>query len=171
MLDSLERYSFWANTYTHDGETWAEVERDVDMLGPYVKYDDVERELLRLNKTHADEVEHLKKLLAYARFSVLRNEDQGTVSDWAVETFGDTGSNTSCAARALLEVSELVFELAKDDRSPKGPAEIADAVICLYRLAERLGCDLHEEVDKKMAINRQREWVVEGGHGQHKETK
>lgn len=165
----MERYSFWANAYyAEGGEYWGQLEREVDKDGPYVKYDDVEEEIGRLEKKHSEEITHLKKLIGYARFCALRNEDQGTVSQWAVETFGEARSNTSCAARASVEMSELLFELAKNDSSPKAAAEIADVIICLYRLADRLGCDVHEEVDKKMAINRQRQWNVADGHGQHR---
>jgi hypothetical protein len=55
-----------------------------------------------------------------------------------------------------------------DDKHQKAPEEIADVVIVLYRLASRLGVDLHQEVEKKMAINRNREWKLDNsGHGYH----
>jgi NTP pyrophosphatase (non-canonical NTP hydrolase) len=96
------------------------------------------------------------------------DDDQLTISQWSNATFGPAGSNLSCAARANVEMAELLFALSKDDNHPKAAEEMADVVIVLYRLAERLGVDLHDEVDKKMRINRGREWVVEGGHGQHR---
>lgn len=97
-----------------------------------------------------------------------REETQALISDWATETFGTPGSNASVAARANIEMAELLFALAKDDSHPKAAEEVADVLIVLYRLAQRLGVDIHEEVDKKMRVNRQREWDVEGGHGRHK---
>ncbi len=95
-------------------------------------------------------------------------EDQESISDWAVETFGEAGSNISCVARANKEMAELFQALAADDNHPKAGEEVADVVICLFRLAERLDVDLVEEIDKKMVINRAREWVRNGdGHGSH----
>ncbi len=53
-------------------------------------------------------------------------------------------------------------------RSRSAPAEIADVVIVLYRLASELGVDLLEEIDHKMQINRARQWHRTGdGHGYH----
>jgi|SRR6267142_840607 len=96
-------------------------------------------------------------------------ETQQTVSQWAEQTFGSVGSNASVAARVNKEMAELIMELARDDNSPKMGDEIADVVICLMRLADRNGIDMLEEVDRKMKINRSREWVLDGhGHGQHK---
>lgn len=100
----------------------------------------------------------------------MTRETQQSISNWAVDTFGDTGTNASCATRANKEMSELVMALANDDRDPKAGAECADVLICLYRVAERLGVDLHAEVDRKMAINRARKWSLDGhGHGYHVE--
>ncbi|MNY00493.1 hypothetical protein D3C86_1329890 [compost metagenome] len=43
-------------------------------------------------------------------------------------------------------------------------------VIVLSQIAERLGLDLGEAIDRKMAINRSRKWVTAGdGTGQHVE--
>lgn len=42
-------------------------------------------------------------------------------------------------------------------------------MICLYRLAERCRFSLQEEVEKKMEVNRSREWNLDGtGCGYHK---
>jgi NTP pyrophosphatase (non-canonical NTP hydrolase) len=95
-------------------------------------------------------------------------ETQESVSKWANETFGPAGSNARVAARANEEMAELLRALTADDSSPKAIAEVADVVIVLYRLATRLGGDLHAEVDRKMAINRAREWKLDAtGHGYH----
>jgi rRNA maturation endonuclease Nob1 len=97
-------------------------------------------------------------------------ETQHTISAWADETFGNSGSNLRVAIRANQEMAELLRELSFDDTNPKAPAEIADVVIVLSRLATRLGVDLQHEINQKMAINRQRTWTLDGtGCGQHHE--
>lgn len=98
-------------------------------------------------------------------------EDQYTISAWATATFGPVGSNLSVAVRANQEMAELMRALAIADTHPKAAEEVADIVIILYRLADRLGVDLHAEIDRKMAINRGRTWLLDGnGHGQHVDT-
>lgn len=94
--------------------------------------------------------------------------DQREISQWAVDTFGDASSNMRVAVRANEEMSELLRCLSSDDNSAKAGAEIADIVIVLYRLADRMGLNLHHEVEIKMEINRHRVWVMSGdGHGHH----
>jgi hypothetical protein len=97
----------------------------------------------------------------------MTHEDQKSINDWITETFGEAGSNFSVASRANQEMSELLMALAVDDFDPKAVEEAADIVIVLYRLAERLGADLMAEVDRKMLINRSRQWNVAHGHGYH----
>ena len=94
-------------------------------------------------------------------------ENQATINQWIAETFGETGSNLSVAARANQEMSELLMALSLDDNHPSAVEEAADIVIILYRLAERFGKNLHETVDAKMTINRARRWAVANGHGYH----
>lgn len=95
-------------------------------------------------------------------------ETQKTISAWSQATFGDAGSNAVVAARALEEMAELLRALTHDDNSQLAAAEIADTVIVLYRLADRMGFDLHDEIDRKMAINRARRWEVgSDGIGYH----
>jgi hypothetical protein len=95
-------------------------------------------------------------------------ETQRTISEWAVATFGEAGSNARVAARANAEMSELLTKLTMDDGHPKAGEEMADVAVCLFRLAERMGYDLLAEVDKKMFVNRARQWELDGpGHGQH----
>jgi len=94
-------------------------------------------------------------------------EDQATINRWIEETFGATGSNFSVASRANQEMSELLMALAVDDHHPKAVEEAADIVIILFRLAEREGKDLMEEVTRKMTVNRKRQWNVANGHGYH----
>lgn len=95
-------------------------------------------------------------------------ETQETISDWAEETFGPAGSNARVAARVNEEMAELLRALTADDQHPKAGEECADILICLYRLATRLGIDLHQAVDAKMTVNRARLWAHDGtGCGQH----
>jgi chromosome segregation ATPase len=96
------------------------------------------------------------------------HENQETINDWARETFGSvTPLKAFCRARK--EWRELE-DLMTENMSSKAVEESADVVITLYRMASCFGLDLHEAVDRKMAINRSREWVLNSdGTGQHKE--
>lgn len=95
-------------------------------------------------------------------------ESQDTISTWADETFGNAGSNASVAARANLEMAELIMALTNDDNDSKALEEVADIVIVLYRLCARAGQPLTDAIDAKMAINRARKWRLDGhGHGYH----
>lgn len=96
------------------------------------------------------------------------SETQSGISKWADETFGPSGSNARVAARANEEMAELLRALTADDNHPKAAEEAADIVIVLYRLASRIGVDLHAEIDRKMAVNRERVWNLDKtGHGYH----
>lgn len=95
-------------------------------------------------------------------------ETQDTISRWTYETFGNAKTNARVAARANEEMAELLRALTADENHPKAIEEAADVVIILYRLASCMGKDLHEEIDRKMAINRTRQWnVTTDGHGYH----
>lgn len=95
-------------------------------------------------------------------------ETQRTITAWADETFGVPASNLSIATRAAKELDELIEYLVENDQHPKAVEECADIVIVLSRLVERRGGDLLADVDRKMAINRTRTWVLSGdGNGQH----
>lgn len=101
----------------------------------------------------------------------LKIENQQTISEWAEATFGPVGSNLSVATRANKEFGELLHALAQDDNHPKAAEEAADVIIVLMRLFVRLGIDMDEQIDRKMQINRGRQWQrTGGGHGQHIET-
>jgi NTP pyrophosphatase (non-canonical NTP hydrolase) len=94
-------------------------------------------------------------------------ENQKSVALWALATFGPT-SDLIAGVRANQEMAELIMALARDDL-PSAAFEIADVVICLYRLAENLGIDINAEVNRKMAINRKRTWKVDPfGCGYHR---
>ena len=89
-------------------------------------------------------------------------EDQYTVCAWANKTFGKTNLTAACE-RAAKEMREFIEGDLKDV-----PNECADVVITLFRVADEAGFDLMNEVNKKMRINRQRKWVLNGdGTGQH----
>jgi NTP pyrophosphatase (non-canonical NTP hydrolase) len=95
-------------------------------------------------------------------------ENQYQISDWADATFGPASSNARVAARANEEMAELLRALTADDEHEKAAEEIADIVIVLCRLMTRLGRDFGEEIDRKMAINRKRQWnLTKDGHGYH----
>lgn len=95
-------------------------------------------------------------------------ESQMSISMWAEQTFGPVSSNARVAARANEEMAELLRALTADDNHPKAPEEIADILIVLYRLANRMGVDIHNEVNRKMEINRARKWEMDNtGHGYH----
>lgn len=117
----------------------------------------------------------LQEQLAQAReqIELLREdnvliETQDSISSWAEETFGPSGSNLRVAIRANQEMAELLRELALNDSNPKAADEIADVIIVLCRLSTRLGFDIETQVHRKMTINRARKWKLDGsGHGYH----
>lgn len=95
-------------------------------------------------------------------------ETQKTVTDWQDANFGQS-TPLRYAVRANEEMAELLKALAASNPdSDKAASEIADVVIVLYGAARALGVDLHNEVDKKMHINRARRWgPVVDGHSYH----
>lgn len=98
----------------------------------------------------------------------MSEETQYTVSQWAELTFGPAGSILRVAVRANEEMAELLHAISVEDLV-KAKEELADVIIVLSRVATRLNCDMIVEVDKKMRINRSREWKLDGtGHGYHK---
>lgn len=95
-------------------------------------------------------------------------ETQKSISDWAIETFGEAGSNLRVALRANNEMAELLDMLAVDDNDSRAGEEIADLFIVLARLLDKMGVNLDEEIQRKMKINRARVWTKDGsGCGQH----
>lgn len=95
-------------------------------------------------------------------------EDQYTISLWADSVVGPASSNMRIAVRANQEMSELMTKLAINDRHSTAGEEIADTMICLMRLATRLGVNIEAAIDAKMEVNRKRKWTTDGtGCGQH----
>ena len=95
-------------------------------------------------------------------------EDQHSISTWANKTFG-----YPTRQRSINRMMEEVIELGKIKQSDennfnKVSDECADILITLYQVASVYGFDLHECVDPKMQINRNRKWKIAGdGTGQH----
>jgi NTP pyrophosphatase (non-canonical NTP hydrolase) len=98
-------------------------------------------------------------------------ESQTSIESWRLTTFG-TVSAQLIAARMNVEVAELLLELARPNPSVKKiEGECADVLIVLYGICEAYGIEIHNAVDRKMAVNRGRTWDVRDGVGQHvKET-
>jgi NTP pyrophosphatase (non-canonical NTP hydrolase) len=110
------------------------------------------------------EVERLRRELAE-----LPSENQETIAAWRLETFGKT-TLFATFKRARKEWRELQDRIDAHAKTTDLAAEVADIVIVLYAFLEIMGLDLHEAIDRKMAINRSREWVLNGdGTGQHRE--
>lgn len=97
-------------------------------------------------------------------------ETQVGISQWIENTFGPVISNARIVSRANEEMAEMIRSVTVDDNHPELAEEIADVVIILCHLATRLGVDLPEEINKKMAVNRARKWDRDGsGCGYHVE--
>jgi hypothetical protein len=96
------------------------------------------------------------------------HETQDSITAWADATFGPVPSSLSVWRRADKEWRELGAKLEQSDDYPGAAEECADVVIVLMRMFSRLRTEWRREVDRKMSINRTREWVLtEDGHGQH----
>jgi NTP pyrophosphatase (non-canonical NTP hydrolase) len=95
-------------------------------------------------------------------------ENQFSIALWAEETFGKSTQLRS-ATRMNEEVAELLSKMSNATViQSKIIEEVADIQITLYTLAERLMMNLDAEVQKKMVVNRNRKWKLDGsGCGQH----
>lgn len=94
-------------------------------------------------------------------------ETQETVAAWASNTFGRT-TPLRIAQRANEEMAELMGSAVRVQDADAIITEAADVVIVLYRLAADLGKDLMADIDRKMEINRQRQWGRDAaGRTQH----
>lgn len=69
-------------------------------------------------------------------------ETQATICTWADTTFGPPVSDASIAARALVEMAELVTACVNGEPAERIGEEIADVVIVLARLGRALGIDV-----------------------------
>lgn len=59
-------------------------------------------------------------------------------------------------------MEDLQQALKADDDNPKAAEEMADIVIFLFRLADRMDINLMRAVDQKMITNRNSEWRTDG---------
>lgn len=98
----------------------------------------------------------------------MKHETQQTIARWARDTFGEAKSNLSVAIRANEEMAEMLACLNRNDDDQHAAEEAADVIITLCVMFERLGVDIVAEIDRKMKVNRERQWRLDGnGHGYH----
>lgn len=81
---------------------------------------------------------------------------QERITEWSTKTFGER-SPLSTAVRANKEMAELLSAL-ENGEIETASNEVADVVIILMQVAERLGMDLNSEVQWKMDVNEERQW-------------
>jgi hypothetical protein len=94
-------------------------------------------------------------------------ETSQSIREWAEAAFGPVADLRALVERARVELDELEAALDAGDAVEAG-REAADVAILLHRLAALNGCDLSEQVDAKMRLNRARIWVRAGdGTGRH----
>jgi NTP pyrophosphatase (non-canonical NTP hydrolase) len=91
---------------------------------------------------------------------------QVSITGWSTQTFGNRTA-LATAVRANKEMAELLsaLENGEDEVARK---EVADVVIVLMQVAQRLNIDLDAEIQRKMEINEKRNWrKMEDGSFQH----
>jgi phosphoribosyl-ATP pyrophosphohydrolase len=98
----------------------------------------------------------------------LSTENGESIDAWVTATFGTYQTDSSIVVRANHEMAELITAAHACDRD-KTLEEAADVIITLNRLFHRNGTTMQEQVDRKMQINRKRQWHVVNGHGRHVE--
>ena len=77
-------------------------------------------------------------------------------------------SNLDVAALANSDLALAIKHLATSNESPVVAALLDWITALMALLAERLGTNLADEIDKKMAVNFARSWKLDGsGHGYH----
>ena len=97
----------------------------------------------------------------------MAEETSAGILAWGNETFGIVSDPLALFRRAQTEMEELA-EAITAGNSQACAAEAADVVILLHRLMGLMDRDLADEVDAKMAVNRQRVWRTSGdGTGHH----
>lgn len=95
-------------------------------------------------------------------------ETSKTIGEWATKTFGYADDPMSIVNRAGDEFLEMETALYEGEAISKIRREIADTIIVLMHLMDRLGGNAQEEIDAKMQINRSRQWKLNGdGTGSH----
>lgn len=95
-------------------------------------------------------------------------ETQGTIVHWAHATFGAPTQLATVYERCADEFIELEEEVYGNRDKDKIANECADVFIVLCQVAEFVGADLQEAINRKMEKNRNRKWAITGeGVGQH----
>ena len=90
-----------------------------------------------------------------------------SINNWALQTFGPDKSLAIVAARANLEMAELVDAIAMGKSKEDIAEEASDVLIILYRLFNMCNTNVYDAVDRKMEINRKRKWKKANGIGHH----
>ena len=100
--------------------------------------------------------------LAHRMGFVLRIE----LSSFNSLNYNDSDDRT--VAKANSSMSKLLRALTADDNNPAAQEHANDCMDMLLQLAAFFDFELVREIDKKMAINRKREWRLDlTGHGYH----
>ena len=95
-------------------------------------------------------------------------ENSASICQWGSEVFGDVKDLKVLALRAQDELNELIDAIDTQQSNEHIALEAADVTILLHRLCGTVGFDLSGTVDKKMKINRSRNWTCSGnGVGEH----
>lgn len=94
-------------------------------------------------------------------------ETQYTINKWQDDKFPD--ATLAGVTRHLSEEFQEFLSINAHNDPKSAQQEAADIVILLYAWADKVNCDLHAEIDRKMQINRRREWnIQEDGTGRHR---
>lgn len=98
----------------------------------------------------------------------MSSESQRSIADWANKEFGRQQDEIKGFISDFRRVLEEMEEFTETVNAQEAIEEAADVVITLYIFADRLQYDLHDQIDRKMAINRSRKWIAHGdGTGHH----
>ena len=94
-------------------------------------------------------------------------ETMQSIIDWQNETFGPSRNHMRTVTRANEEMAELLTAVSLGNLYKVGE-EIADIFLVLCGIAGPLNINIFDEIDAKMAVNRERKWTItDEGHGYH----
>ncbi len=97
-------------------------------------------------------------------------ETSASICAWGNKSFGEVEDLAALVARAKSEMVELEEAVVSQESLEAIADEAADVAILLHRLLGILGQDLADAVDRKMSVNRGRQWIPSGdGTGNHVE--
>lgn len=95
-------------------------------------------------------------------------ETQTTINAWQREKFGATAEPIATAVRMVDEAVELCKAILAGKPVVEVAEEVADQIIFGNYLGMSMGFDVQEAVNRKMGINRARDWEQDGtGHFKH----